>query len=341
MPPTSEQSPRILTRRKFVTGAVALGAAAFAAGEVRAQDPFVLAPFTEPQGESETDKPLDIELLRHRIETFSWKLADNPDELWGFTKEMAKAYKTTTKTSRLTQKSLLRDTYFFGSSAEYAAAVQGIRSSYNPNNGQWGYTDYSTGRVFIDLQMVNTHVPQFDLAGTAIANALLHEWGHADVTERREGDLLNNPERTLTSAYTGEAEQWRKYRGGEFYTDTSSGMERFEEVLNESIVIRRMSEQFGLSRLVSATLSYGYHENGTEFFPELTIAAGISLDELYEMHATSDFEGLATKIGLVLGGPGDPLSKGANVLFAIHHNDSETLRKTGVRNLTMGKLGNE
>lgn len=278
--------------------------------------------------------------FKEQVLTFGWDQV-NSKELEGFTGDLADEYLRLTKTNRITRSDLvgIGKMNFLNSREEMIKAIRILRPDFAPESEQWGYTDFKTGKVFIDLatlkeqivtQAKNNNLDPNKTAGMALLDAVWHEWGHVDVTERTQGELINNPKYFFRSPVSNKDEQFRRYRGAEVYTDTYYGFLRFEEVLNETITVRRVIEQVGLEMVVSAG---GYYQNGVDFFPLFTSAVGIKLDDLYQMHATSDFEGITKLVGSKLPGEEDPLVKGSRLIVGIHQSNPRMIQETGVYRL--------
>lgn len=277
--------------------------------------------------------------FKNRVLSFKWEQAKGKG-LESFTADLADEYLKLTGTSRLTKADLIGPgtTNYFPNRQDMVKAIREIDPNYEIARGTvWGYTDFKTRKVFIDLGTLKeqttaaakaSKLDPSNIAGMALLDALWHEWGHKDITEKKEGQLLNNPDFYFLSPKSGQNEQFRRYRGAEVFTDTYYGLLRFEEVLNETITLRRMEEQTGI-RTYLATPG-DYFPDGVSFFPMFTIVAKIPLETLYQMHATSDFEGLAKLIGSHLPGQEDPLQKGVRLVIGIHQSNSQLIEQTGV-----------
>lgn len=283
-----------------------LGLAAVATG--------MAIPFVKEAGREKT--------LKEKVLAFTWKDAEDKEKLQKFVETLALEYLKLTKTPRLQKDDLVGQgrTNFYQNRSAFADAVRTVQSDFNATQNQWGYTHYSTGKVFIDFESLKKQaIAQGAEAGQAFLDALWHEWGHLDVEPRKEGKYINNPKALLLAPSPNlPNEIIRSYRGGEMKSDNYTDYQRFDEVWNETITIRRMIEQVGLDAVVGAG---DYNENGIDFFPKFTFSANISLDALYEMHAASDFEGFANIVGEKLPGADDPFLKGERLFNAINKND--------------------
>ncbi len=268
--------------------------------------------------------------LKEKVLAFTWKEAEDPAKLKAFMESMADGYLELTKTERLKKQDLVEEnrTNFYKNTDGFMQSIREVEPHYDPPETQWGYTDFASKRVFIDLEKLKRQAQsQGSEAGLALIDGLWHEWGHLDVTPRETGELINNKEVFFQSPVSGNNEQFKSYRGGTVYTDTYFGYRHFDEVWNETITLRRMIEQVGLDQVDSTA---DYYENGVDFFPQFTATAKIPLETLYEMHATSDFEGLAKLVGENLPGEGPSINKGVRLFTGIHQSNPDWIRDTGV-----------
>ncbi len=295
-----------------------------------------------PTAAIESSDVVTMDKIKDQVLSFSWEDVENEDKLQAFTSLLANGYIQSTKTNRVSKQDLIgKDkTTFYPNQQKFIEAIRQVNPTFTTSPDQWGYADYESEKVFIDLgslKQQNQEESKEISAGMALLDGLWHEWGHLDVTERTTGELIGNVEKSyFILPNTNIREPFRKYRGGTVYTDTYFGFLRFEEVWLETITVRRMLEEVGLSAVSSGR---NYFENGVNFFPKLTSALGISLEELYQMHATSDFEGLARLIGSHLPGfeGADPLYKGKALFVGIHENNPEIIEQTGVLELLKNK----
>lgn len=315
--PRSRRQREAISRRKFLKLAVGTAGAAGAAG--------LAAVISENLKTSEKPKSLKEEVM-----SFSWLDVENPDKLNKFTHRLADEYIAVTGTARVTKEDLTGQgkTSFFKSKSAYTAAANIIDREYRPTATQFGYTDFKTGKTFIDLETLKRlALQQPDMtAGMAIIDALWHEWGHKDVTPRIEGKLLNDQRYVFLSSNSGQSEPFRSYRGLEVFTDTYYGFLRMEEALLETITTRLMFEKVGLEGIMSAG---DYFSNGVDILLPFTKSI-MTVDELYQKRASSDFEGLAEIFGANLPGTGDNLAKGSQLYLAIHQDNPQLLSQTGI-----------
>lgn len=279
--------------------------------------------------------------FKDRVLSFKWEQAKGK-ELETFTSDLADEYLRLTGTTRLAKADLTGPgkTNFFQNRQDMVQAIRETDPSYKlARETVWAYADFRTGKVFIDLGTLRENttaaakaskIDPNNIAGIVLLDSVWHEWGHKDITVSTSGQLLNNPDFYFLSPNSGLNEQFRRYRGAEVFTDTHFGFSRFEEVLNETITLRRM-EKIGLG--TNLTVYGDYFPDGVSFFPMFTIVVKIPLETLYQMHATSDFEGLAKLIGSHLPGPEDPLQKGVRLMVGIHQSNSQLIEQTGVHSV--------
>lgn len=276
-----------------------------------------------------TEQPRETS-LKEKVLSFTWKDAENPDKLKAFVKNLADEYLQLTQTPRLKKEDLIGKgkTTFYYDRESYINAVREVYPQFAPRQTDWGATHYASKMVFIDFDTLKKQaIAQNAPAGFALIDTVWHEWGHLDVTARTTGEFINNPKFYFPSPNSNTNELFRKYRGGAIYSDTYYDFLKFEEVLIESITIRRIAELMEIdSKLVSAG---NYYENGVDFFPKFT-SAYIPPGTLYQMHATSDFEGLAELVGQNLPGNETPAAKGLKLFIGINQSNANLIKETGV-----------
>ncbi len=267
----------------------------------------------------------DKRSLKEKIQGFTWEKAQNPKELVKFLEDLGTEYLKLTKTDRVSLDDF-KAVNTYTDRNKFLQSVRQVAPDYNPNEEGWGYAHFDTKKTFIDLSALKTLTPK---AGHAIADAVWHEVGHHDVTTRHQGELINNPQAGFHSPASNKIEMFRYYRGAEVFTDTYFGYKRLEEVLLETITVRRLVEQVGLPEVASAR---DYYANGVDFFSKFS-SAFLTVDQLYQYRVNSDFEGLAKAIGERLPGNATPLQKGVNLYRGIHDSDSQRIAQTGVLTL--------
>lgn len=282
--------------------------------------------------ETEKRKP-----FKEKVLAFDWTQASKEKELEKFVSLLAEEYLRLTATIRVNKEDMIgmNKLNLYPDKEQFTKAIRTVEPDFNPTPRQYGYTHYATRRIFIDLgglkEQVTTQAKQQKIdssktAGLALLDALWHEWGHLDVEDRVEGQFIRNPQAYFYSPKSGTNEQFRRYRGGAVYTDTYFGYLRYDEVLNETINVRRMIEQVGLQQI---SFTADYYENGIDFFPLFTTKVGIPLEIFYKLYATSDFEGLLTLLGQHLPGDEHPSIKGEKLATAIHQSNRVAFEQTG------------
>lgn len=168
--------------------------------------------------------------FKDRILSFNWEQAKGK-QLESFTDDLANEYLRLTQTTRVAKGDLTSSgkTNYYNSRDEWIKAIKASVPDFTPTSTGWGYTEFATGKVFINLQSLkeqtavqaksNNLIPE-QTAGMALLGALWHEWGHVDVSERTQGELIDNPRYFFRSPVSNKDEQFRKYRGAEVFTDT-------------------------------------------------------------------------------------------------------------------------
>ncbi len=277
--------------------------------------------------EGNTDKTFKEQILN-----FSWTDAQNPDKLTTLSDSIIKQYLILSESTRLNFDSMKvpgRIT-FYQTTDQYIQSIKQVAPG-NHSPDEWGYTDYQTGKIFIDLSRLKEQSlkesPDIE-AGRAILEAEFHELIHLDVSGKKQGILINNPQAYFYSPVSGKNEMIESFRGGVAYTKTYYGYVGFDEVWTDTISQRFMIDKVGLNKIIGAG---DYYRNGTDLFVPFTYAAGIPLSAIYQMHATSDFEGFAVIVGEKLPGNIPPLEKGIGLFTAIHQRNLDMINKTGIQ----------
>lgn len=263
--------------------------------------------------------------LKDSVLSFTWQDLENEGKLKGLVERLASSYTSFTETPRLKKGELIANTTLYQKSQDYSK--NSPVSTLQEHN--WGQADFKNKTVHVDLEELQKLGRQYrQQAGSVLLDALWHEWGHLDIMENNSGSLINRPDLAyFYSPVSKTNEAYKFYRGGRVYTDTYFGFLRWDEVLNETINLRRMAEQAGLS---GGFTTGDYVQTGTDFFPDFTVSVGINLNKLYELYSTSDWEGLARIIGENLPGVGSDLEKGRNLFLAVNYGDRRALANTGV-----------
>lgn len=328
------RSPNTYSRRNFLKfGGAGFMTALLAACGVRSSEQKPQSP-TQPNQAPIKKEASETESFRNKVLKFTWEQAKNPEQLKKFQQELADEYIRLTNTTRVKREELIGpNVIFFSDRNSYIQAVRTASPTYQPTQSQWGYTHYESKKVFIDLSLLENQTKnQGGSAGIALLDSLWHEWGHLDVTSSTQGELIDNPSYFITTP----DQRYQSIRGAEVKTLSRNGFARFNEVLLETIIVRRMIEQVGLNAVFS---SGDYYLNGVDFLAKYTQIAGISIDELYSLYATSNLAELWKRLGSKL--PDftiqnqkitDPLLKGNLLASGINENPQLT-QATGVFNL--------
>lgn len=289
--------------------------------------PVVLPFAPTPDVPSELNTALE---LSKAVTSFTWEDASDPESLRALSWKISDVYLGITESGVLTSEKLHAPTtiQYFSDTNAFIDAVRKVQQNFNPRTSLFGYTDYSSGQIFINLESLKGQAgPLTESAGLSILDAQVHEMGHLDVKPRLKGELLNDPKFYFISPLSGVNEPFREFRGMEIFTDTYWGMSWFEEVMNETVTVRFMMDKIGLKDVISAG---DYYRNGVDVLLPLTQKAGFSFEDLYGYHASSDLVGFAKRIGALLPGDSPDLDKGLSLFVAIHQADPALMEATGV-----------
>lgn len=263
----------------------------------------------------------------------TWESLKNPETQEKFLQVAAEQYMSVTQSTRVTAEGLVKSTTMFNSAVEAQPVIKKIVPEFLQE--LTGAADFESGKVYVDMETLTKQNRKRPgnlegEGGLALLGLLWHEWGHLDIETRTTGELLNNPDVFFHSPVSNLDERFLEYRGGEVLTHTFFGFKRFEEIWNETVALKLQME--GL-KLPSVIAGENYFENGTGFFLDLVNTVGITAKQLYEMHATSDFEGFARAIGKRLPGNSPDIYKGVNLFIGIHRSNSEMIKQTGALEL--------
>ena len=262
-------------------------------------------------------------LRRFRMNSFSWRDLDEPSTLGQFVTNMAEEYIGVTHSTRVSKEDLIDKTVFYPNDASFVSAVKRDQPEAEVSD-LWGYTNYDSGKVYFDEQKIKEEQGKINVpVGFILTDHLWHEWGHVDIAKRTPQALKD------TSLVTSEgSKKFLYYRGGQIFAEGDwSDFGRFEEVWNETIVVRRITEQLGYEKAFS--VAGNYLRNGVDVFLPFS-KKHIPLETMYEMHATSDLEGFARLVGQKLPGSDDVMTKGLNLFRGINRANPGMIRETGV-----------
>lgn len=328
------QLPNTHSRRDFLKiGGAGVMASFLAACGIKPSEQNPQTPSQPSKVPSSKETP-KTESFKDRVLKFTWEQSKDPEQLKKFQEYAADEYLKLTQSNRVTREDLTgANVTYYRNTANYVQAVKAIEPTYEHSSTHWGRTHYESKKVFIDLSSLESQAkPQGGSAGMALLGAFWHEWGHLDVTPSTQSELINNQNYFISSP----DQTYQSIRGAEVTTAKRSGFIRFNEVLLETITIRRIIEQAKLDAVISAR---DYYPNGVDFFAKYTQVAGISLNELYNLYATSNLSELWRRLGNKL--PDftiqnqkitDPLLKGNLLASGINENPQLT-QATGVLNL--------
>ncbi len=269
-------------------------------------------------------EPQRNQSLKEKVVSFTWKDADNPEKLKAFLESLVDGYLLYTNSTHLTKPDLVEKTNFIKNEKEFINVVKEIDPKYAIEHER-GFADYENKRAFLNLEALKRDGP--DSAGLEIIGTLWHEWLHLDLQPRTQGQYINNPRVLLRPSTNMPGEIIRKYYGGKMLSENYNDYDRFEEVWVETLAVKLQRDLLGLSEIDS---SRDYYNNGVDILLPLTDS--IPFQEMYNMHATSDFEGFATRIGEKLPGNQPPFNRGEQLFIALHKADPDLIRQTGVLN---------
>lgn len=289
-------------------------------------------PYSAPAGDSSLHNPFverhqdEIQRQRDTIASFSIEDVENEAKLRDFVNTLAQYYieATESKTASVAsltdpQKLVLtydRDIYLIAAKEDPYAEKTYAR--FDPN----------TKVISMDLSMfIENRRRKGDNVGIYLARVLFEEWTHQSAIENRQGALLNNPDNPYCKLPDG-IHVWEWYQGGIARYEDKQSLWGFEEIWVDTLMRRLFFEKFDIEIPESA-----YYFYGTYFFEPLTTYLGISVSQLFNLHASSDLEGFAILIGSKLPGDENALDKGMRLFHAIGTQDENALYATGVLTL--------
>ncbi len=286
--------------------------------------------------------------LKITIENFKWSYLEDKTKLSQYVSVLAKGYIDFTQTKNVTAKSLIEKTIWCRDTTSYINEVRKEKPAFELSWGNLGYSNYDTGKVFINLERLKNRYSDKDYSersgikidksninqvGAFDTTSLLwHEWGHQDVVKNETGEYLNDVEKCYFD-YQGGREPWKHYRGGGAYSQNTFGFEKTNEVFLNTFIIRALRENVGLNLPSS---SGKYDLLGTDFFIPLTKKLNLSPEWLYQQYSNSRFEDIAKAIGeqfpqeLYTAPYDTPFYRGKFLFVAIEEGDSQKIINTGV-----------
>lgn len=267
---------------------------------------------------------------------FKWENIGSVADLEGFKRSAINEYINLTGSVNLTPEQLLEPgrVKFYPSTRDFQAAVRQKKPGYT--GGDVGYTDYDNSLVFFDIEGIKAEarrLPGND--GLHLARLMFHELGHLDVRLKTDGDQINNPNYYFPNTRTQEKELYFVYRGFQVYTANGNfGFNAVEEVILDVLANRLLIEKAGLpaERIGIFTIDSKYYRNGVDVLLPFS-EKYIPLDELYTLHATSDFDRIVKRIGSVLPGTEGEIYKGRELFIGIQEKNSSRIAATGVNAL--------
>lgn len=280
--------------------------------------------------------------FKERVLEFNWNNIHSQEELRPFLESGVREYLKVTNSTNLTEAQLLEPgrITFYKTTKEFEEAVKKIKPNYKGDNT--AYSDFDNNKLFFDIQRLKSEaqkLPNSD--GINLARLLFHELGHFDVKLNTSGEQINNPNYYFTNPRTGVNEKYKLYRGFQVYTDSSYfGFEQLEEVVLDTLAHRLLVEKVGLPEAPVSfhTRNSKYYRSGVDLFLPFSLQH-IPLNTLYNLHATSDFDGLTKLIGSLLPGPrtdekNDRVIYNARELFiGIQEENPQRIAATGVHRI--------
>ncbi|OGG15507.1 hypothetical protein A3D77_06700 [Candidatus Gottesmanbacteria bacterium RIFCSPHIGHO2_02_FULL_39_11] len=281
---------------------------------------------------SPTENPrFTVDEISTRFKEFQWEDMAKVENRQNFMTYLAKLYVHMTGTSWLRPESLVSPSNLnlYGDRSAYEGDARAIYPGFISDPGEWAFADYGTKRVFVDYKSVRDAANKRGVgAGEAMAYVLWHEWLHLDVIPRTSGEWLNNPRVYNRNTGTGEHEEWKEYLGFKVNTKNTNDFRRFNEVADGTLLRMFMMRKLGLYG--NMTQSSRNFRNGVDTFEPLMDSLGISKEELYQMYTSSDFEGLAKRVGSSIPRSEADILKGVKVFDAFDEGSAEKLRSSGV-----------
>lgn len=309
----SSQLTKGIGRRAFIAGAVGTGA-------------VVLGGATLLLNQEQDDK----RSFKEKVNAFSWEDVKNSEKMKKFTEMIAKEYLRLSNTSRLILEDLVGEgkTNYYYNRKDFQEAVMDAFPQSSAVH-EWGYADFEEKKIYVDIEELKKQSIEAGAtekeAGVSFLSGIWHEWGHLDVQRKTAGRYINNPQALLRPTPDVRGEMIRSYRGGRMYSDSFVDYQRWDEVLNETIIQRRISEQAGFT---SGFAAKGYYENGVDIF--YPFSKRFPLERLYNLYATSDVEGQGDLVGSQLPGSEQDFLKGERLFIGIHKNDPSIIARTQI-----------
>lgn len=245
--------------------------------------------------------------FKDRVLEFNWKNIHSSEDLKPFLESGIKEYLKVTNSPNLTEAQLLEPgkISFYQTTKEFEAAIRKLKPNYQ--GGDTAYSDYDNQKLYFDIESLKREarsLPNSD--GVNLARLMFHEFGHFDVQIRTEGDQIGKVEEYyFTNPHTKKREAYKVYRGVQVFTASSYyGFDQVEEVILDTLADRLLIERVGIPDVAVSfyTKDSKYYKKGVDVFLPFT-RENISLEDLYHLHAISDFDGMVDLVGSKLSGP--------------------------------------
>ena len=285
-----QQAPRLMDRRGFL-GLAFGGAAAMVANRAIGVD-------NDQNKEREVQFSRLIELIRV-LNSDELKDIESANFL-EFVHEAEAAYYAVTDV-RL-ESNLSQSTSYFITAAEFESSIRQIEPTYVPKQKHFGYRHNETQQVFINLESLIAEASMDTVyPARVLLQVLFHEWSHQSVRERTTGTFVNNDKYTIKNNGDDEKrEVIERYAGGEIITENLNALQMFDEAWTDLIAQKAVVDSLSSdAELLTAVPDATRYAKKRQWLSRVVQQTGLSTKQLASMHATSDFEGFARRLGQV------------------------------------------
>ncbi len=223
---------------------------------------------------------------------------------------------------------------FFNSYEEYGKAISRDCGG-DSNKSAW--TCFDSGKVYFNKTRLweNTR-NRPDLQGLFLAALTVHEIGHVDLTPRASS-LKDDPRYYFDFRDGSGRQSYDTYYGVQVYTKQRGfGFNNTEEVVVDTIQAWMLTEKLvpiaSQALLTEAVRSSVYYQNGVEILLPY-VRKLMPFQQFYNLHATSDFEGMAEALGRNLPGSNSAFERGRELMVGFQANDRARIERTGIFSL--------
>lgn len=277
--------------------------------------------------------------FKERVLEFNWNNIHSQEELRPFLESGVREYLKVTNSPNLTGAQLLEPgrITFYRTTKEFEEAIRKTNPSYNGKDA--AVTTPYKREMILNLQKMQedcrAYSPGHD--GVYFARLLFHELGHMDYKEREATEFADNPDYFFVHPNTKQKEPYKRYWGGVVIAGDSLnnfGFTQSQEVILDSLASRMLTERLDIpmDKVAVVDVDSIYYKNGLDSFLPFS-RKFMSLNELYRLYSTSDFEGLTKAIGVYLPGDESATKKGWNYLVGIHERNPQRIAATGVHRI--------